>query len=50
MRDSSSTTTAEPTPVFEGYIASVESDLCEVEVNGCPNSIYFGEHFSTPCH
>lgn len=50
MGDSSSNTTAEPTTVFEGYIVSVESDLCEVEVNGCPNSSYFGEHFSTPCH
>lgn len=34
MGDSSSNTTTEPTTVFEGYIVSVESDLCEVEVNG----------------
>lgn len=37
-------------PLPDGYSVSAESDLCEVEVYGCPNSSYFGDNCSKPCH
>ncbi|XP_052695878.1 uncharacterized protein LOC128174349 [Crassostrea angulata] len=33
----------------DGYESSVDSDLCEVEVYGCPSTGFYGSNCSIPC-